>query len=116
MKTLVVGGGLIGLTTAYELARRGDAVVLVDRNPGPGEGASFANGALLTPSMSEPWNMPGSWKTLLKSLGAKDSPMQLRLGAIPSLASWGMTFLKNSQPRRFERNTDANLKLGLYSL
>lgn len=115
MKIVVIGSGLIGATTAYLLRCRGHDVTVVDREDGPGLETSFANAGLLTPSMSQPWNAPGSWRVLLSSLGRSDSPMQLRLKALPALAGWGITFLRNSSPEAFERNTRSNLQLALYS-
>lgn len=116
MKVLVIGSGLIGLTTAYFLRQRGHEVTVLDRQPGLGLETSFANGALLTPSMSDPWNAPGCWRVLLSSLGKPDAAMQLRIKALPSLIGWGIGFLKNSRRTVFERSTSANLRLGLYSL
>jgi D-amino-acid dehydrogenase len=116
MKIVVVGGGLAGISSAYFLSIRGFDVTLVDRRPGPALETSFANGGLLTPSMPEPWNSPGCWRTLLASVGQSDAPMQLHLGAVPSLASWGLTFLRNSTPERYQRNLLTNLRLAQYSL
>jgi D-amino-acid dehydrogenase len=116
MKIVVIGSGLIGLTCAYVLRRQGHAITVIDRAEGAGRETSFANGSLLTPSMSEPWNTPGCWRTLLGSLGNSDSALQLRLRVLPSLASWGVTFLRNSARAAFERNTRSNLRLALYSL
>lgn len=116
MKALIIGSGLIGTTSAYLLARRGWEVTVLDRQEGPGEETSFANGSLLTPSMAEPWNAPGSWRVLLKSLGRSDSPLQLRFKSLPGLAGWGTGFLRNATPERYKRNTVRNLKLALHSL
>ena len=116
MKALIIGSGLIGITSAYFLSRRGWEVTVLDRQDGPGQETSFANGSLLTPSMPEPWNAPGSWRVLLQSIGRSDSPLKLRLKALPHLAGWGAGFLRNSSAERFQRNTLKNLKLALYSL
>ena len=116
MNVVVIGGGLIGVTTAYYLSRRGHEVRVVDREEGPGRQTSFANGALLTPSMAEPWNAPGSWRVLLASLGRPNSAMQLHMREVPALARWGITFLRNSRAVPFERNALMNLRLALYSL
>jgi D-amino-acid dehydrogenase len=116
MKVLVIGGGLIGVTTAYCLRCRGHEVTVVEREAGPGRQTSFANGGLLSPSMPEPWNAPGCWRVLLGSLGRSDTALKLRLSALPGLASWGMTFLRNSRPALFERNLLSNLRLARYSL
>jgi len=116
MKVIVIGSGLIGLTTAYFLRRHGHEVTVIDREEGPGRETSFANGALLTPSMPEPWNAPGSWRVLLRSLVRSDAALQLRLRALPSLGTWGVRFLANSKPALFERNTVRNVRLALSSL
>jgi len=116
MKVAVIGAGLIGTTTAYFLRRRGHEVIVVDRHEGPGRETSFANAALITPGMSEPWNAPGSSRVLLASIIRSDSPLQLRLKALPSLAGWGIRFLINSRAAAFERNTLKNLDLALYSV
>ena len=116
MKIVIIGSGLIGLTCAYVLRRQGHEITVIDRAKGAGLETSFANGSLLTPSMSDPWNAPGCWRILLGSLGNSNSALQLRLRALPSLAGWGVTFLRNSRPAAFERNTRSNLRLCLYSL
>ncbi len=116
LRILIIGAGLIGVTSAYSLRRRGHEVVVIDREPGPGRETSFANGSLLTPSMPEPWNAPGCWRSLLASLGRSDSAMQLRLRALPGLSRWGTTFLRNSSAVCYQRNAIRNLRLALYSL
>ena len=57
-RTLVVGGGLLGMATAFALAQAGEEVVLLERDDELARGASHANGAMLTPSMPWPWNAP----------------------------------------------------------
>lgn len=116
MRIIVIGAGLMGVTSAYFLRCRGHEVSVIDRDEGAGRQTSFANGALLTPGMAEPWNAPGCWKVLLASLGRSDAALQLRLRALPSLAGWGVTFLRNSRAAAFERNSLSNLRLALYSL
>jgi len=115
LKALIIGSGLIGVSSAYFLARRGWEVTVLDRQEGPGQETSFANGSLLTPSMPEPWNSPGSWRVLLKSIGRSDSALKLHLKALPHLSGWGTGFLRNSSAARYERNTIKNMKLALYS-
>jgi D-amino-acid dehydrogenase len=116
VRFVVLGAGLIGLATAWFLRRRGHEVTVVDAEGGPGRQTSFANGSILTPSMADPWNAPGSWRVILASVGRTDSPLQLRLKALPALAGWGIGFLRNSSPERFERNARANLRLARRSL
>jgi len=116
VKIVVIGSGLIGLTSAYFLRRSGHEVTVLDRQEGSGLETSFANGALLTPSMAEPWNAPGCWRVLLASLGRSDAALQLHFKTLPSLAGWGIKFLRNSSPGRYQSNALSNLRLALYSL
>lgn len=116
MKAVVIGAGVIGLASAYFLQRRGVAVTVLERNAQPGRGTSFANGALLHPSLVDPWNSPGVLGQLLRHLGRDDSPMLLRARALPSLAGWGLRFVSESRPDRFERNTRHNLALARHSM
>lgn len=113
---LVIGCGVVGLTTALELLRRGERVTLVDAAEHAGLGTSFANGGLLTPSMSDPWNAPGVHRHLLEYLVSSSAPLKIRLGALPSLIRWGPQFLLNSRAAPHRTATLANLELATYSL
>ncbi len=113
---LVVGGGLLGLSTALELLRRGHRVRVIEAQEGVGLGTSFANGGLLTPSMADPWNGPGVHRHLIASLTNPDSAMKLRPSALPSLIPWGARFLINSRRHPHRIATIANFKLATYSL
>jgi len=116
MKVVVVGSGLLGICSAYWLRESGAQVTVLDRAAGPGRETSFANGALVTPSMSDPWNAPCVLWRLLGWLGREDSPMLLRPKALPALAGWGLKSLRESSERRFHANTLSNLTLAKYSL
>lgn len=115
MSTIIVGAGVIGTTLAYELALRGEAVTVVDERQGPADGTSFANGSLITPSMSDPWASPGITKMLVKYLGDETAPFLLRLGVLPSMLSWGISFLANSREELWKRNTRAVWPLAVLS-
>lgn len=113
---LVIGGGLIGVASAWFLRARGFAVSVVDRCEGCALETSFANGGLLTPSQADPWNAPGVFLQLLRWLGREDSPLLLRPRAMPGVLRWGMRFLLASRPAAHRRATETNLRLGLYSV
>ena len=116
MRVVIIGGGLIGLTSAHYLAAAGAAVTLLDGAPVPAAGASHANGGVITPSMSEPWNAPGVALQLLRWLGRTDAPLLLRPRALPQSAGWMLRFLRASTPEQYRRNTVKNLRLGMYSV
>lgn len=113
---IVVGAGLAGLSIAQQLARRGRRVCVVDAADDVAAGASYANGGLLTPSMSDPWNSPGVHRHLFASLFDPHSAMKLRPRAVPSLMVWGVRFLANSRPAEHRRSTAACYALAAYSL
>ncbi len=116
MHVLIVGAGLMGTTTAWYLGRHGVEVTVVDRAEAAAMETSFANAGMLTPSMADPWNAPGTLSRLIRWLGREDAPMLLRPHAIPSLAGWGLKFLVNARESTFRRNTLKNVTLANYSL
>jgi D-amino-acid dehydrogenase len=116
MRVIVIGSGLLGVSTAWALSERGVGVTVIDRSEGPARETSFANGALLTPSMADPWNSPGVFWKLMRWLGRENSPMLLRPSAVPSLIGWGLKFIRYSSPRHYRDNTLNNARLALYSL
>lgn len=116
MRVIVIGAGLIGVATAYFLNQQGHAVEVLDRREGAGMDTSFANGGMLTPSQSEPWNQPGIFWKALAWVGRADSPFLVRPRALLGMAGWGWNFLRNSSPRNFLNNMRKNARLATYSL
>lgn len=116
MRTVIIGGGLVGLSTAQALIERGETVLVLEARESVGLETSFANGGMLTPALPEPWNSPGVFGHLLTSLFQPRAAMKLRLRAIPSLLTWGTGFLLNSRKSRYLAATLDNHKLARYSL
>ena len=115
-QTIVIGGGLAGVTCLYELVKRGRKATLLETKSELASGTSFANGGVLTPSLPDPWNSPGVGKHLFQSLFSDSSAIKLRPKALPSLMLWGLQFLRNSAPNRHLRATESNYKLARYSV
>ena len=115
-ENLVIGAGLMGVTSAYELLMRGHSVTLIEELEAPALVTSFANAGILTPSLPEPWNGPGIYKNLVKSLFNPSASMRLRWHAIPSLMGWGIKFLKYSSAAHFKAACHENFRLTSYSL
>ena len=107
----IVGGGLIGLASAYELASRGRRVTVIEAADAVGTQTSRAPGGIMTPSMSDPWNSPGVGAHLFDSLVNPRSAMRIRPLALPGLIAWGLRFLRNSLPERHEFATVENFRL-----
>ncbi|MFT5063658.1 MAG: D-amino-acid dehydrogenase [Gammaproteobacteria bacterium] len=114
--TVVIGGGLIGLATACVLQQRGHSVRLLEAQPAVAAVTSFANGGMLTPSMSDPWNSPGVGKHLFSSVFNPNSGMILDPKAIPGMTGWGLNFLRNSAPKRHREATLDVFRLATYSI
>lgn len=112
---VVLGAGVVGVATAWFLLRSGCRVTVVEKQQAAGLGTSFANGGLITPSMSDPWAAPGAPLLMLKWLGREDSPLLVRPGALPGLLSWGLRFLRHCRREDWHRNTRRILQLSMYS-
>ena len=112
---IIVGGGLIGLATANALLDRGERVLVLERNSETATAASFANAGMLTPSQSTPWNSPSDIANILLGIGRKGSPMSVSFEKIPSYFFWGLRFLLNSTPSKFERISKDIFSLAKYS-
>lgn len=116
MRTVVIGAGLLGLTTAFFLRRHGAEVLVIDRQPGAGLETSFANGGMLHASQASPWNAPGVLWDALKMLGREDSALLIRPRALPRMLAWSFAFFRNSNERIFFSNLEKNTRLADYSL
>ncbi len=113
----IIGGGLIGLATAYALLRRGAKHVrVIEAREAVALETSFANAGMLHASLANPWNGPGVGRQLLRVLYAKNSPLKLQLSALPSLTGWGVKFLRSSRAQPHWHATRANYTLAEYSL
>jgi D-amino-acid dehydrogenase len=112
---IVLGAGVVGVATAYALARRGVAVTIVDRAAGPGQGTSFANGAQLSYAYSDALAGPGLLRRLPGLAIGMDPVFRLRWHADPGLLRWLLAFLRNCTAARFRENTLAMLRLTLES-
>src|SRR5688572_3212246 len=115
MQILFFGAGVIGVTSAWYLAKAGYQVTVIDRQPAAGMETSFANGGQITVSHAEPWANPGAILKILKWLGREDAPLLFRLRADPQQWLWGLKFLAECLPGRHPANTTQLVRLGLYS-
>jgi D-amino-acid dehydrogenase len=115
MRVAVVGAGVIGVTTAFELHRDGHDVVVVERHDGAADETSFANAGLIAPGHSFTWSSPQAPKVLVKSLYSRDQSLRFKLRADPDLYAWSLRFLRNCTPARARTNTLRKLGLCVYS-
>ncbi len=115
MHVLVLGAGVVGVATAYHLARHGHEVTVVERQPGPALETTYANGGQISANHATPWATPATPARVLKWLGREDSPLLFRLRADPALWAWGLRFLRNCTARRMRLNIERALRVAVYS-
>ncbi len=115
MKIIVLGAGVIGITAAWFLNKKGYEVTVIDRQPNAGLETSFANGGQISVSHAEPWANPGAPAKVLKWLMKEDAPLLFRLRADALQWRWGMQFLKECSPAKTRHNIIQMVNLGTYS-
>ena len=119
MKIIVVGAGIIGISTAWHLAERGHAVTVIDRQSDAAMETSFANAGQISVSYCEPWANREAPLKALKWMFSKEAPLLFRpqnpLGEGWRQYRWGLQFLANCNDRAFERNVQQLVALGAYS-
>lgn len=115
MRVLILGGGVIGATTAYYLARSGHEVTVVDRQPGPGLETSFANAGQVSPGYSAPWAGPGVPLKAIQWLLMNHSPLVIKPTLDPALWRWGAQMLRNCTAARYKVNKARMVRIAEYS-
>ncbi len=115
MRVIVLGAGLLGVTSAYFLSQLGHEVTVIDRQGTPGAETSFANGGQISVSHAEPWANPSAPLKVLQWLGKEDAPLLFRLRADMRQWLWGLSFLRNCTPARTRHNIEQIVRLGTYS-
>ena len=78
MRVIVLGSGVVGVSTAYYLAKAGHEVTVVDRLPGPALETSFANAGQISPGYASPWAAPGVPLKAIKWLFQRHAPLAIR--------------------------------------
>jgi D-amino-acid dehydrogenase len=115
MKVVILGAGIIGVSTAWYLLEEGHEVTVVDRQADAALETSFANGAQISVSFCEPWANAEAPLKVLKWLMRDDSPLLFRPRLDPAQWRWGLSFLTQCTDGAFERNVEQLVALGRYS-
>ncbi len=115
MKVVVLGAGVIGVTTAWYLARRGAEVVVLDRQTGPGLETSYANAGELSYGMTSPWAAPGVPAKALKWLFMKRRPLFIWPLISPTMWAWGAQMLMNCNEKSYAVNKARMVRVSNYS-
>ncbi|OKO67752.1 D-amino acid dehydrogenase [Bradyrhizobium sp. NAS96.2] len=115
MKVLVLGSGVIGVTSAYYLARAGHEVTVIDRQPKPALETSFANAGEVSPGYSSPWAGPGVPVKAVKWLLMKHGPLVIRPKLDPVMWLWLLKMLRNCTTARYAVNKSRMIPIAEYS-
>jgi D-amino-acid dehydrogenase len=115
MKIAVIGAGIIGITTAYELARDGHEVTVYERRSAAAEEASFSNAGVLSAGYVTPWAAPGMpWK-VLKQISSQHAAFRLKLPLASADIAWLWRFWLACHPDTYQRHRSALQQLAFYS-
>lgn len=115
MKVVVLGSGILGVSSAWWLRQSGHDVVVIDRCAGPALETTFANGSQISVAYSEPWANPQAPLRMLRWMLRDDSPLLFRLQADWRQWLWGWAFLRECLPSRLAPNIRAMMAMSEYS-
>ena len=117
MNVVVIGGGVVGVTTAYYLSQKGMNVTVLEAQEKDGDfGATAGNAGLLSPSDAFAWASPSALKVAIKSLLNPDLGIQYKLHIDPALWRWTASFLSQCRNSKWAQNTDSKFRLAQYSI
>jgi D-amino-acid dehydrogenase len=115
MKVIVLGAGVVGVTTAYYLLKDGHEVTLLDRQGGVARECSHANGGFVAISQAVPWAAPGVPRKALLAMRRPDAPILIHASQIPKMWRWGLDFIRSSRAEPSWQSTRHVLRLALFS-
>ena len=115
MRVAVIGGGVVGVTTAYQLLKDGHSVILLEAREGVAAETSWGNAGMIAPGHSFVWSSPKAPGILLKSLFFKNQALRFRLSTDPRLYTWSLQFLAQCTAARARANTLRKHRIAVYS-
>ncbi|RZI41918.1 D-amino acid dehydrogenase [Herbaspirillum sp. HC18] len=111
----VIGGGVVGVCTAYFLAEAGHDVVVIERHQNVAQEASFANAGMVAPGYTTPWAAPGMPRKILSHLLKSESPVALKLTLDRALWRWVRRWLSECELERYRINRTRMQRIAFYS-
>ncbi len=115
MRVVILGSGVVGVTSAYYLARAGHEVTVIDREAGPALETSFANAGQISPGYAAPWAAPGVPLKAVKWMFEKHAPLAIRLDGTRFQLQWMWQMLRNCTSERYSVNKGRMVRLAEYS-
>lgn len=115
MRVVILGSGVIGVTTAYYLAQAGHDVTVLDRQPGPALETSFANAGQISPGYASPWAAPGIPLKAVKWMMQRHAPLSITPDGTRFQLAWMWQMLKNCNADSYAINKERMVRLAEYS-
>lgn len=115
MRVAVLGGGVVGITTAWYLLEAGHEVTVIDRQPGPALETSFANAGEISPGYASPWAAPGIPVKAIRWLFMRHAPLILKPHADMAMLRWLVAMLGNCNVARYAVNKGRMVRLAEFS-
>ncbi|MCU9957390.1 MULTISPECIES: D-amino acid dehydrogenase [Burkholderia] len=115
MRVVILGSGVVGVASAYYLARAGHEVTVIDREAGPALETSFANAGQISPGYAAPWAAPGVPLKAVKWMFEKHAPLAIRLDGTRFQLQWMWQMLRNCTTERYAVNKGRMVRLAEYS-
>ncbi|WP_322025607.1 D-amino acid dehydrogenase [Burkholderia sp. BCC1977] len=115
MRVVILGSGVVGVASAYYLARAGHEVTVIDREAGPALETSFANAGQISPGYAAPWAAPGVPLKAVKWMFEKHAPLAIRLDGTRFQLQWMWQMLRNCTADRYAVNKGRMVRLAEYS-
>ena len=115
MRVIVLGSGVIGVASAYYLAKQGATVTVLDRQPGPAEETSFGNAGQISPGYSTPWAAPGIPFKAVKWMFQHHAPLAINMDGSMWQLQWMAQMLKNCNPQSYAINKERMTRVAEYS-
>jgi D-amino-acid dehydrogenase len=115
MRVLVLGSGVVGVASAYYLAKQGMEVTVIDRQSAPGLETSFANAGQISPGYSAPWAAPGIPLKALKWMFQRHAPLSISPDGSLWQLKWMAQMLRNCTVARYDMNKERMVRLAEYS-
>ncbi|MYN44876.1 FAD-dependent oxidoreductase [Pseudoduganella sp. FT93W] len=115
MHVVILGSGVIGVTSAYYLARAGHEVTVLDRQPGPALETSFANAGQISPGYASPWAAPGIPLKAMKWMLQRHAPLSISPDGTLFQLQWMWQMLQNCNAERYGVNKERMVRLAEYS-
>lgn len=115
MQVAVIGGGVVGVCTAYFLAAAGHEVVVVERHSNVAEVASFGNAGVIAPGYVTPWAAPGMPRKILSHLFKAEAPVRFKPTMDRTLWRWVRKWLSECELERYQINRERMQRVAFYS-